>query len=92
MANLSELRHAAEQNRLIFIAEVRAINPDFDAYHWYRARAWMDNHVGRRNDDTSFDDVLASSAVIESAHDAYIKALHIFYGARDGAGGVLGNH
>lgn len=91
MAALFDLRRTAEQKRLEFIATVHDLNPDFDVWHWYRARAAMDGHVGRLNDDTSFDQALASSESIQQAHEAYIKATHAFYMARDGEGGFLGS-
>jgi hypothetical protein len=90
MSDLTILRDRSRRLHARFLAEIRAINPTFNEYHWYRAVSAAQGENVRRNDDTSFDAALASSEAIRSAHDAYIYSLHAFYYARDGEYGFLG--
>lgn len=69
-----------------FLATIDREFPGRGEWDWYRAL----QQGGRRNTDTSDDDALAASETIRAAHDAFIKALHEFYRARDGERGVLG--
>ena len=87
---LTEMRDEAHRLNESFLEAVRRVRPDFGAYHWYRALSASRGENVRRNTDTSCDAALASSVEIRAAHDAYIVALHAFYRARDGEGGVLG--
>ena len=88
MAKLKELRETAFRLEDVFEDECEKAN--CDKWTWYRARAAIAGHIGRKNDDTSRDVELSGNEAIKSAHDNYIKALHVFYRARDGEGGVLG--
>lgn len=88
--NLNELQTAYEAARRHFLATIHRLFPGMGEYHWYRALTHMRGQIGRRNDDTSHDEALAASKEIEEAHDAFIKALHAFYRARDGERGFLG--
>ena len=90
MTDLGELLKESVRKRFEFKAAVRAIAPHLDEFDWYRALTARDGGIGRHNDDKSYDDALTSSEEIRVAHDAYIKALHTFYRARDGEGGILG--
>lgn len=90
MAKPTDLRSTHERLKVEFQATVRAIAPHLTEFDWYRARAAQRGELGRHNDDKTFDVELSESAAIESAHDAYIRALHAFYEARDGASGFLG--
>ena len=90
MTNLSTLRDAATQAQATFAELVATKFPGADCWTWYRAMSAAAGEDVRRNDDTSRDQDLANDSEIKAAHDNYIKLLHIFYVARDGAGGVLG--
>lgn len=88
--SLSALRSAQEVALESLRALISARFPGCNEWHWYRALHAVRGDVGRRTDDTSNDIVLATDTDIESAHDEYIRRLHVFYEARDGAGGFLG--
>lgn len=92
MNQLTALR--AEKDRLWaeFIRQLEERYPGLTQHHWYRARgAYGASPVDRRNADTSNDEALVKDEALATAHDAYLIALHAFYGARDGANGVLGS-
>lgn len=88
--SLPELRTAWEAKHKAFQDLIASKFPGCDEWWWYRALSAVRGENGRRNDDTQWDAALAADAEIKEAHDAYIKALHVFYRARDGEGGVLG--
>ena len=77
----------AEVLRAEFLATIDREFPGRCEWDWFRAL----NPNGRRNTDPSDDVALAASVTIRAAHDAYIKALHEFYRARDGERGFLGS-
>ncbi len=85
---LNALREKARLLELVFDDECAKVN--CDKWTWYRACAAATGHVGQKNNDTSRDIELSENEIIKSAHYSYIKALHAFYKARDGEGGVLG--
>ena len=87
---LTALRTAADAILVSFEELVPRRFPGRDKWDWYRAIAAVKGENIRRNDDQSQDAALAADQDIKSAHDAYITALHRFYSARDGEGGVLG--
>lgn len=87
---LSEMRTTATAAREAMQALVACKFPGCTEWHWYRALSAIKRDDCRRNDDTSNDAALAADADIRTAHDEYIRLLHVFYRARDGEGGVLG--
>ena len=90
MADLAKLRIAFEFANAEFERMLHDRFPGADRWTWYRAFAAIKGENCRRNDDTSRDAELAADRDIAAAHDEYIRLLHVFYRARDGAGGVLG--
>lgn len=90
MKDLAVMRIEAEAARLHFERLVAKHFPGLDKWHWYRAMAAEAGHVGRPNADTSKDKALAGDLEIETAHNEYIRLLHVFYKARDGEHGFLG--
>ena len=92
MMNLSALRDAATLAQTKFAYLLASKFPGADQWTWYRAMSAAAGDNVRRNDDTSRDAALAADTEIKAAHDDYIRLLHVFYTARDGAGGVLGRY
>lgn len=74
------LRREAERAEKAFDAAVKFHRPSADRWEWYRAH---------QNPET-FSREFGQAPEIIAAHDAYIRALHAFYFARDGANGFLG--
>ena len=90
-SRLSALRGEAERLRVAFESLVASKYPGFDQWHWFRALEHSrPNPIGRPNDDRSRDATLAADQEIACAYDAYIAALHLYCGARDGEHGFLG--
>lgn len=87
---LTQLRAEADTAREAMQALIARKFPGCNEWNWYRALSAVEGKNHRRNDDTTNDAALAADAEIRTAHDEYIRLLHIFYTARDGAGGVLG--
>ncbi len=90
-AELAALRTATDSARASFEAAIARNFPGADEWQWQRAVAHIAGENVRRNDDTSCDAALAGCVDIGAAWDCYMTALHAFYLARDGAGGVLGS-
>lgn len=90
MNNLASLRADFESALAEFHALLVSRFPGANKYTWYRALSAAKGENTRRNDDTSRDAALASDVALQSAHDEYVRRLHVFYKARDGAGGFLG--
>jgi len=87
---LQDLRARHEALMVELLTTIEREFPGRDEWDWYRALHAVRNEPGRRNEDQSDDIGLAGSVMIRAAWDAYIKALHEFYRARDGEHGVLG--
>lgn len=87
---LTDLRRAHQNAYGHLEALIARKYPDATIWHWYRAVAAVRGQNLRRNDDRSNDVMMAADEEIQAAHDEYIRVLHAFYLARDGAGGVLG--
>jgi hypothetical protein len=89
---LACMKERAERLRQEHESLVARKFPGRDHYDWSRA---VDNAgpnpIARQNDDTSDDAAMVADSEIKESWDSYIKALHAFYLARDGAGGVLGS-
>ena len=81
---LRQLATVAEQH---FETELRNQYPRADKFTWYRACEKATN--GTTN---HFDLDMAHNQRIRAAHDAYIRAIHAFYEARDGERGFLGKY
>ncbi len=90
MGSLTEMRATADTARQAMQALIARKFPGCNEWHWYRALSAVEGEDCRRNDDTTNDAALAADSEIRAAHDEYIRVLHVFYRARDGAGGVLG--
>jgi hypothetical protein len=91
MTTLAALKSAHEAAFERFLASIDQSFPGFTEWHWYRAVEHVNGKgIGRRNDDTTFDEALSNDVAIKDAHDSYIAALHAFYSLRDGPRGVLG--
>jgi hypothetical protein len=88
--DVGQLRDAAMVLRLEFENTIARKFPGCDKWHWSRACAAIRGENVRRNDDTSQDTALAADKEIRTAYDCYIKALHLFYEARDGRHRFLG--
>ena len=89
MASLSietllQLATAAEQH---LETEVRDQYPHADKFTWFRAC-----DKARIGTADHFDLDMAHNQRIRAAHDAYIRAIHAFYAARDGKHGFLGKY
>lgn len=89
-AHIADLRAQADAARLRFESAVPARFPGLTHFHWYRACAALAGENTRRNDDTAQDAALAADPEIRAAYDAYIRAIHAYYRARDGERGFLG--
>lgn len=90
MNNLKQLRSDFEDARKAFQALLASHYPGADEWTWHRACDTVEGRGTRPNDDTSRDAALAADTSVRAAWDGYIRRLHVFYAARDGAGGVLG--
>lgn len=88
--DLATLRARHEALKVVFDATVDREFPGRNEWDWFRADPKSIALGHRRNDDISDDAALAANVAIRDAWDAYIKALHQFYRARDGEHGVLG--
>lgn len=89
-SDLIELQRAWEKAARNFQALLAVRFPAADKWTWYRAIAASQSKDVRRNEDTSRDAAMASDADIRAAHDEYVRLLHVFYRARDGENGFLG--
>lgn len=85
-----ELRARADMLHELFVFKINEAFPGRDKWDWFRACSAMRGENMRRNEDQSEDAALAGSVAIREVYDDYIKALHVFYRARDGERGVLG--
>ena len=83
--SLSLLREIASDAERKFETVLREKYPRADRFVWFRACESERNGVADR-----FEREMATDPDIRRAHDAYIKAIHAFYRARDGESGVLG--
>ena len=92
MSDLTSLQAEASRLATVFEDTLSKKFPLRTKWDWYRAIDAVSGGIARRNDDTSQDAALAADADILAAHDAYIKALHDFYRARDGERGFLGKY
>lgn len=81
---LRQLATAAEQR---FETALRDHYPRADKFTWFRACEKATNGAADH-----FDLDMAHNQRIRAAHDAYIRAIHAFYAARDGKHGFLGKY
>jgi hypothetical protein len=89
MTNLETLHAKYEAAEREFEDAIISQFPGLTKWDWFRACDRIEGGIGRRNDDTSQDEALASNARIRAAHDDYISKLHKFYSLRDGPRGFL---
>lgn len=90
MNNLKQLRSDFEDARKAFQTLLTSRYPGADEWTWHRACDHIAGKDRRLNNDTSRDAALAADMLVRAAWDGYIRRLHMFYTARDGAGGILG--
>lgn len=88
--SLATMRADFEQANTAFESLLSSRFPGANRYTWYRAISAIEGKNYRRNDDESRDAALAADEELKTAHDEYIRLLHIFYKARDGEHGFLG--
>jgi hypothetical protein len=82
---INDLREVASDAERIFETSLREKYPRADRFVWFKAC-----ELERKGAADKFDRDMANDPQIKRAYDAYIDALHTFYRARDGEGGVLG--
>jgi len=82
---LKDLREVATRAERHFETVLREKYPRADRFAWFRAC-----ESKREGIADTFDRDMANDLQIKQAWDVYVGALHAFYRARDGEGGVLG--
>jgi len=88
-ASLQELKAKSDKLQAAWLTAIKKVVPGATEWDWHHSIDPVKSNMKRPKADYA---KLKASKAIKDAHKKFIKALHAFYVARDGDGGVLGRY